>query len=147
MSNPITFDEALFRSLFPAFADATKYPTSLLVVYWDEIGCYIADGGVGGMLTGDCTVNAMNCLLAHFLALMDQAKRGKQTGYKTGAGIDKVNVQYLAPPAKSQFDWWLASTPYGQQLAALLELRSVGGLSVGGLNERGGFRKAGGIFL
>lgn len=147
MSNPVPFDETTFRELFPAFSSAVKYPTSTLVMYWDEIGCYIADGGVGGMLSGNCTANAMYCLLAHFLALSDQAKRGKQTGFKNSAGIDKINVQYLAPPVKTQFDWWLASTPYGQQLAALLELKSVGGISVGGLNERGGFRKAGGVFF
>lgn len=150
MSNATVFNETLFRAQFPAFADTTTYPPVILQMYWDEVSCFIVDGGTYGILQGDCTQLAMNCMVAHFmeLAKLNKAKgTSKQGGYKTGAGIDKINVQYMAPPSQSQFDWWLNQTNYGAQLLALLELKSVGGFGVGGLNERGGFRKAGGIFL
>jgi Protein of unknown function (DUF4054) len=150
MSNPLTFDEALFRTMFPAFADPIKYPAGLLQMYWDETGCFIVDGGTYGILNGDCTALAMSQLTAHFLELakLNRANgTSKQGGFKTGSSIDKVSVQYLAPPSQSQFDWWLNQTNYGAALLALLDLKSVGGFGVGGLNERGGFRKFGGVFF
>jgi len=149
MSNAITFNEDLFRAQCPAFADITAYPTVVLQMYWDEVGSFIVDGGTYGMLQGDSTVLAMNYMVAHFLELAKLNKTkgtSKQGGYKTSAGIDKISVQYLAPPNKDQLSWWMNQTNYGAALLALLEIKSVGGFSVGGLNERGGFRKAGGIF-
>lgn len=150
MSNPITFNETDFRIQFPAFADTTKYPSTMLLIWWNEVGCWIQDGGAGAVLQGDCTVVAMNLMLAHFLTLADAAKKGKtggQSGFKVSAGIDKVSVSYLAPPATTQFEWWLNNTPYGAQLAAFLEMKAVGGTSLGGLPERNAFRKVGGVFL
>lgn len=149
MSNPIPFDETLFRTQFPAFADTTTYPSALLQMWWDEIGCWIEDGGQGGILHGDCTVAAMNMLLAHFLELSLKNKsngKSKQGGYKTSSSIDKVSVAYLAPPNQDQFSWWLNQTNYGAMLASFLEMKAVGGFHVGGLPERTGFRKVRGTF-
>lgn len=148
-SNQPPFDEAVFRAQFPAFANQVTYPTALLQMYWDEVGCWIQDGGAGGFLQGDCTVLAMNMLLAHFLELAAKNKangKSKQGGYKTSSSIDKVSVAYLAPPNQDQFSWWLNQTNYGQQLAAFLEMKAVGGFHIGGLPERTGFRKVGGTF-
>lgn len=147
MSNPIEFNEQLFRSMYPEFSDEAKYPTAVLVMWWDDVGCWISDGGSGGILFGDCTANAMYMLLAHFMRIGKDIATGQQVGFKTGASIDKISVSYLAPPSQDQFSWWLASTPYGTQLAAYLEMKAVGGTSVGGLPERQGFRKATGVFF
>lgn len=143
------FNDALFRQQFPAFADTTKWSPALLLMYWQEVGCWIEDGGTYGMLSGNCTVLAMNMLLAHFLELSKLNKANgtsKQGGFKTGAGVDKVNVQYLAPPNQDQFTWWLNQTNYGMQLGAFLEMKAVGGTFIGGLPERTGFRKVRGGF-
>lgn len=147
MSNSRPFNEAEFRLRFPAFSDPTKYPTAYLEAYWEEVGCFIKDGGTYGMLQGDCSQFAMELMLAHFLALAANAARGKQGGYKTSSSVDKVSVSYLAPPAQDSFSWWLTQTPYGQQLMTLLEIKGVGGMYVGGLPERSGFRKVGGGFF
>lgn len=149
MGNPVPFDEALFRAQFPAFSDEVKYPTSLLQMYWDEVGCWIQDGGTGGILSGDCTVLAMNMLLAHFLELAKKNSangNSKQGGFKTSSTIDKISVAYLAPPSQDQFSWWLNQTNYGMELAAYLEMKAVGGSHVGGMGERFAFRKVRGSF-
>jgi hypothetical protein len=71
---------------------------------------------------------------------------GNAPGVMTGATEGTVSVSLQAPPAKDAFSWWLATTPYGAQLRALLLARSAGGFYVGGLPERAAFRKVGGIF-
>lgn len=144
-----TFDEALFRQQFPAFANIVAYPSATLQMYWDEVGCWIQDGGEYGMLCGNCTVLAMNLLLAHFLELakLNKAKgTSKQGGFKTSASVDKVSVSYLAPPNQDQFTWWLNQTNYGAQLGAFLEMKAVGGTYIGGNPERSAFRKVRGSF-
>lgn len=45
-----------------------------------------------------------------------------------------------AAPGTTSYTYWLNSTPYGQQLAALLARCSAGGFYVGGLPERAAFR-------
>lgn len=143
------FNETLFRQQFPAFADPVAYPSATLQMYWDEVGCWIEDGGSCGMLSGNCTVLAMSMLLAHFLELAKLNKSkgtSKQGGFKSGATVDKVSVQYLAPPNQDQFTWWLNQTNYGMQLGSFLEMKAVGGTFIGGLPERTGFRKVRGGF-
>lgn len=138
------YDDAKFRKLFPEFADETKYPEELISAYWEQASCYI--DGEGNVLLGGCSFLAVAQMTAHMMTLASQAAKGKQAGYKTGATIDKVSVTYAAPPTPDQFSWWLSTTPYGAQLAALLEVKGVGGFSLGGLPERTGFRKIGGVF-
>lgn len=135
-----------FRKLFPAFADTTRYPDTYIALYYEETLCFLQDGGCWGMLSGCCTTLARYMLIAHFIYLAANAARGKQGGFKTSASVDRVSVSYLAPPAQNMFSWWLGQSPYGQQLAALLELKGVGGTYIGGLPERTGFRKVGGTF-
>lgn len=142
----IQLDIPLFRLQFSAYSDAVKYPDSLIEMYWEEVKCFISDVNYG-YLFGDCRLLAMNCLLAHFMKIgEDTAGGGNGLAFETSASIDGISVSQLAPPAPNMFKWWLAQTPYGQQLAALLSAKSVGGFYIGGSCETSAFRKYRGLF-
>ncbi len=141
----ITFDVAAFRAAFPAFADPQKYPDATLEGYWDAACCYISPTDYG-YLHGDCRARALNLMTAHLTQLSTMAASGQPTGVGQSATVGQVSVSMVPPPIKNGFQYWLASTPYGMQLWALLRVKSVGGLSIGGLPEKSAFRKVGGIF-
>lgn len=141
----IVFDAALFRAQLPAFTDPVKYPDLLLQAYWDH-AALIADTTDCGVLFNGARALALNLLAAHLLTLAPGTAKNKQGGFVNSATVDKVTVQKVAPPASDMFEWWLGQTPYGQELLMLLEVCSVGGISVGGLPESRGFRKWSGIF-
>lgn len=143
----VTLDITKFRKMFPAFADAVKWPDELIQVYWAQAKCMMDDQCYSGCLPcGECTEIHMYMLLAHLLALHLNTVRGKQGGFVNSSTVDKVTVSKVAPPVVDMFDWWMSQTPYGQQLLTILLIDSVGGFSVGGLPERQGFRKIYGSF-
>jgi hypothetical protein len=155
MSNPTNtlYNDAAFRAQFPEFSDATLYLPSVLQSYWDMGRSFILVGGSSwNMLNGKQYSMALNALAAHLFTLGQRAASGmtpglSQGGFQSGSNIDGISVQKLAPPVKSNFVWWLMQTPYGQLVAVAIEIAGVGGISIGGLPEREGFRKAGGVFL
>lgn len=146
------FDSVLFRTQFPEFADATKYPDVLLSNYF-AMACLFIDttDSPCAMLAGQPKMLALNQLTAHLLILGQQAAAGSpatnQGGFEISASIGEISVSKLAPPVKGAWDYWLYQTPYGQALMALLSALAVGGFSLGGLPEREGFRKIGGVFF
>lgn len=147
----IVFDFALFQGQFPDFVDP-PFTSAIVEAQWNIATCYITNEDYG-CLNGTCRAFAINAMTAHLLALglnTTAAIPGQETeslpGFVKSASIDKVSVNIQEPPDKSKFQWWLSQTPYGAQLSALLSVKSVGGLSVGGSNERGGFRKVHGVF-
>lgn len=150
------YDDTAFRALFPEFSDTTKYSSVLLSAYWDVANEFVTqDSAPWAVLSGSNVDFILNLLTAHFLTLGLQnqtaANKGKvgqaQGGFVSSASIGEVSVTKVAPPTTDMFDWWLAQSPYGQQLLAFLEIKAVGGLSVGGMPERQGFRKVYGVFL
>lgn len=149
------FNEALFRAQFPAFADPVKYPSAQIEAYWDMATLFIsADDCPYNTLSGKTLATALNMLTAHllFLGLSTPAAAGgrqgvTQGGFTTSATVGEVSVAKLAPPVSDGWQFWLAGSTYGQMLWALLSMLSVGGFSVGGLPERDGFRKVGGVFF
>lgn len=146
-----TFNFALFRSQFPEFADESKYPDPLLQMYFDMAQTFISTSGspCSGFSAGQLAL-ALNQMTAHLLILGAQAAsnpESNQGGFETSASIGEISVAKLAPPVSGAWDFWLYQTPYGQALMALLSAISVGGFSVGGLDERSSFRKAGGVFF
>ena len=143
--NPIPLDPTLFRAQFPAFSSDVKYPDTLLQMYWEEVTCIVSDQSYG-LLYGKCRQLALNMLLAHFLGMMATVNKGRQGGFVSSSTIDKVSVTKVAPPTPDMFSWWLSQTPYGQQLLALLDVKSVGGYYIGGSPETSGFRRIGGFF-
>lgn len=146
------YNDATFRAQFPEFTDPTLYPAATLQVYFGMAQLFIqADGNPCAILSGDALQLALNYLTAQLYTLGKNAAASAtpgadQGGFETSATIGEISVAKLAPPAKDMWEWWLSQTPYGQSLAALLSLLSVGGFYVGGLAEGSSFRKAGGIF-
>jgi hypothetical protein len=118
---------------------------------WNIATCYITTENYG-CLTDSCRAFAINAMTAHLFQLGSNSENtapgGNSTGFVQSATVDKVSVTRQAPPENgSQFHFWLNQTPYGSQLLALLKAKSVGGGYVGGLPERTGFRKIGGVFF
>lgn len=147
MSSQFTFDVAAFRLAFPAFADSTLFPTETLQMNWDTAGCYVDNTNSNcEALSGDCRLRALNLMTAHLTALSALVAAGQIPGLVQTATVDKVSVSLTPPPLKTQWQWWLSLTPYGQQLLALLQVSGVGGFYIGGLPELSAFRKVGGIF-
>ncbi len=133
----MAFDLAAFRILYPQFASVPDATVNAKAV---EAGCFLADSACAD----DC---ALNLMVAHLLQLMANATAGLPGGQITSASIDKVSVTVAqAPGSTSSYTYWLNSTPFGQQLAALLARCGAGGTHVGGLPERAAFRSVGGIF-
>jgi len=142
----ITFDVAVFRAQYPAFADTSTYPDALLQSYWDQAVCFVSDSDYG-CLAGACRQQAINAMTAHLCRLNELIVSGNQPGVAVGSTVGSVSVSLAQPPFGSDpWRYWLNQTPYGQQLLALLSAASVGGFYVGGNAERNSFRRAGGGF-
>lgn len=137
------FDYPTFQGLFPALAAVNETQAT---AYFGLATAYLNPND-GCMLNGAALGAALNLMTAHLSQLGLAAAAGTPTGPIIGASEGSVSVSILPPPGKSAFDYWLSSTPYGQQLLALLSLRGAGGFLIGGSLERASFRKAGGVFL
>lgn len=140
------FDPVAFRKQFPFFASDMKYPDEQLSGYFTMATDYIYSHE-WGVMTATQGATALNLLTAH-LAYTNQmilSNGGGTSGVITGATIDKVNVSLQAPPIKTAWQHWLATSPFGLQLWALLRILSRGGFVSGGLPERDAFRNVYGI--
>lgn len=144
----ITLDPAAFRALFPQFADPAKWPDAALSIQFGAATGYVSADTYGDMPVAART-NALYLMTAHLLALgviIAQNNYSGQVGVVQGAVVDHVQITLTPPPVKSQWQWWLNTTPYGAQLLGLLDAQAAGGVFVGGLPERAAFRKVAGIF-
>ncbi len=141
----LTFDVADFRLQFPAFVDPELYSDATLQGYWDAAVFYISPENYGYLVDG-ARQRAINLMVAHLTYLSDLIISGQTPGFITGSTIDKISVTLTPPPAKTQWQWWLATSPYGIQLSALLSVVGVGGLYIGGAPESSAFRKVFGVF-
>lgn len=144
----ITLNIAVFRAQFPQFANATAFPDVLIQAQFDAATTYVSADTYGDLPLAARTY-ALNLMTAHLLALgaiIAQGNYSGQGGVVIGSRVGDVQVQLQPPPARSQWAWWLNTTPYGAQLVALLEAQAVGGFFVGGLPERAAFRKVAGVF-
>lgn len=123
----ISFDVAAFRRLFPAFSGSC-YSDSTLQVFWDMATAYLNDrtGGCGNMNLKQQTL-ALNLMTAHLAAITAMIAAKDTPGIVTSATIDKISVTIQPPPEVNQWQYWLNSTPYGQQLLALLQIAAAGG--------------------
>jgi len=141
-----TLDISAFRTMFPAFADPLKYPDATLQMWWTMAIQYINDYD-SCLIEGDTLQLALNLMTAHLAQSFTLISAGQNTpGVITGATEGSVSVSMSPPPVKNMWQYWLATTPYGQQLLALLQSLVVGGFTIGGLPETSGFRRVGGVF-
>ena len=146
LPNVITYNDTLFRQQFPAFANTTTYPQAQLQMYWNNATCYISACNYG-LLNNCCRQDALNLLTAHLAASFTIINGGQITGIINKAQIDKINVSLTPPPVENGWQYWLATTPYGIQLWALLQAKAVGGFYVGGFPETNSFRRNFGAFI
>lgn len=144
MSVSIGFNAAGFRARYAEFRNPVDYPDETLNAFFQDASAYVSNqnGGcyVGGMSLSQQTL-ALNLMTAHLLAISKMIAAGDTPGIVNSATIDKVTVSITPPPAKNQWQWWLSTTSYGQQLLSLLNMLSVGGFYVPGApGARMGFR-------
>lgn len=135
----IGFDYSAFIAAFPAFAQT---PQITLQTTWQTAGLYVNNQVYNGCNTALQT-QYLNLMTAHLLAISCLIQGGDTPGIVTAATIDKISVTLEPPPQANQFQWWLNTTPYGQQLLALLQIKSVGGYYVGGSPVTSSFRGRG----
>lgn len=149
MTTP-SFNSANFRLMFPAFADTTAFPDAQLSGYWTMGTAYISLNNPGCMWTDAQAQLGNDLMCAHLTQLFVQIGTAPNdngiTGVITGATEGSVSASLAPPPTTTGYQYWLSSTPYGQQLRALLEAVGSVGMFVGGSPERAAFRKAGGVF-
>lgn len=132
-----SYSDALFRAQFPAFSNTTTYPVILIENYWTTSGTIIANSDYG-ILANMGGPQALYLMTAHLTQLGVMIGNGETPAVQTGAGIDKINITLMPPPIKTQFQYWLSTTAYGQQLLAMLQAASVGGFyAPGGMGKRG----------
>lgn len=147
-----TYNDATFRAMFPEFGDTNQYPAAVIEVWWGIACSFIQIPSSGcSMLSGAQQTAALNYMTAHLYILSLRAAdatspEADQGGVEISATIDKVSVSTMPPPADDMWSYWLAQTPKGQALQALLQVASVGGLMVGGRPEGNAFRRVYGVF-
>ncbi len=141
----VAFNECSFRGAYPQFASLGAYPDAVLDAYFSTASLYITNElGANEFLSDAQLALALNLMTAHLAGISAIAASGQTPAMMTSATIDKISVSLTPPPVRSQFDWWLNLTPYGQSLLALLQMTTVGGAYYGGRPELGAFRVAGG---
>lgn len=143
-----TFDVTTFRLLYPAFANVTLFPDVYLTAQFGQAKAYITPYD-NAWTSGDMLQTALNLMTAHLTQInVILAANGKTPtlGVLQSATIDKVTVSNAPPPTRNGWQYWLATTPYGMQLWALLKSAANVGPYIGGLPERAAFRKVGGYF-
>ena len=90
----------------------------MIQIYWDTATAYVSNR-TGGCYTGGMSVAqqtlALNQMTAHLLYLSGLIAAGNTPGVLVGATIDKISVTLEPPPAPNQWQYWLQTTPYGQQ--------------------------------
>lgn len=128
-------DIAAFRAAFTAYADDTAYPDSLLETKYTIGKCYIED--VSTVIPDDCRQIAYQMLVAHLLYLDGQIAAGNAGRAISSATEGPVSVSFVDPPNDDNFTLWLQNSPYGPQLAALLETYEIGDYYGGGLSLYG----------
>lgn len=143
----IDFDADLFREQFPDQFPDPPNTDAVLELYWDIAICYVSDIDEGA-LNGDCRRKTINYVVAHLITLAAKATVGQQPGFIESASIDKINITVQSFESKNQLAWWYNQTVYGQAAYAMLHAKGAGGgYLASGLNELGGFRRAGGLFV
>lgn len=136
-----------FRTMFPAFNQVEDDAIEL----WKEV----ADEHLKAswLLNGKKYEIAIKLMTAHLLHCNYGERGDSETFSNNGVGVvasaseGSVSVSFATPPTKNAWQHWLASSPYGLQLWALLKQLSASGFYVGGLPERRAVRKVGGVFV
>lgn len=117
-------DIAAFRSAFPQFASVTDYPDATLNNKMSVAKCYIEDNSC--TFDDHCRQYVYQLMVAHLLSIDIAVASGQPGRLISSAAEGPVNVSFAEPPNKSNFTFWLQTTPYGVQLSALLSINAIG---------------------
>ncbi len=137
-----SYNDAAFRQQYPAFANTTTYPQATLQQYFTTSGLFVQNVNYGWLSYAGATLTGLYLLTAHLAQLAMLVAAGQTPGIETSATVDKISVTMDPPPKPNQWQWWLNQTAYGQQLLAMLQAQSVGGMYVRGGPGRAGFTAA-----
>ncbi len=137
-------DLTTFRANFPLYADDTTYTDMTLESKYEIGKCFIAD--TDSTFPEACREYALQLMLAHLVYCSDQSNAGNNSGVIQSASEGDVSVSFAVPDINDPWHNWFNLSPFGKELLAMLSAQSVGGFYVGGLPERKGFRKIGGVF-
>ena len=137
----VSLDIAVWRAQFPQFKSISAYPNDLIENYFAQSEGYISNWGRCNFRTLAFKRQALYLLTAHLAAIYVQINAGSSPNVMTGATIDKVSITVEPPPAPNAWQYWLQTTPYGQQLLALLQVTSAGGFYGGGYPTVAAFRR------
>lgn len=138
-------DIAEFRASFAEFANPIDFTDAQLQMYWDMATNYIKEFD-NCLVNGRQLQHMLNLMTAHLLKSFSIMSTGGLSGVTASASEGSVSVSVTPPPSKSGWQYWLATTPYGLQLWALMTMLTMGGFYVGGSPERSGFRNSHGHF-
>lgn len=131
--NSFIFDPVYFRAYFPQFGNPQIYTPDVLQQYWNWATYYIQNTtAFCSRLSGVSRLHALNLMTAHLALVNTLAGNNDTPGIVTEATVGHVDISLEPPPLPNQWQWWLDSTNYGQQLLALLQVKSVGGGYYGG---------------
>jgi hypothetical protein len=131
--NCFIFDPTYFRAYFPQFGDERIYSPAVLQQYWNWATFYVENKKFPcSRLSGVSRLHALNLMTAHLALVNTLAGNDDSPGIVTSATVGHVDVGLEPPPIPNQWQWWLGTTSYGQQLLALLQAKSVGGGYYGG---------------
>lgn len=134
-----------FRADCPEFGDDITYTDADIEHWFDVTGNYVTTNDYG-YLTGDKRKLALYLFTAHLMYLNNKVLSGALPMPLNSADEGTVKISFTTPPAKSMWQWWLTTSPYGLQLLGLFSTAKVGGFIYGGSNVRAGIRKPNGCF-
>ena len=137
----VTLDITEFRAMYPAFADVTKYPDSVITLAFNKSTIFIKNET--NECLGDSELETILYLVtAHLLAVETKAKANSSGGLIASSAVDKISVSLVAPSNTDEFNYFFNQSAYGQELLALLSLLAVGGFYIGGSPETLAFKRA-----
>ena len=132
-----------FIAQFPEFETVSQ---SVVQMNFDMASNYISTTNYGS-LRDNARLLALYQLTAHLLSISSKISTNASTGTTVAATEGSVSVTLLQPTATNEFSFWLNSTPYGQQLLALLRVKAAFGIYSGGsYAAQGNIRKPSGRF-
>lgn len=137
----ISLDTTAFRAQFPQFVSPTVFPNDKLSLYFSIASTYIYNNSWCNSRVTAFKTQALYLMTAHMAAIQALIASGTTPNVTTQATVDKVSLTIEPPPSLNAWQYWLQTTPYGQQLLALLQVNSAGGFFAGGFPVRAAFKR------
>ena len=124
-----------FRSDFVEFSNTETYSNELISSFINRSYGYISRNVYGILSEADRKL-ALELMTAHLLTINSKISSNTATGQIASTSIDAISVSLVAPVNKNAWQYWLNSTPYGQQLLALLQAHAPAGIYYGGSYQK-----------